>query len=143
MHTSTLSDRLGGPAVLGRDLLSDFDWVEALENGLPPAVVDASIERGLLSRAESDILVIPRRTLQHRKERNQRLSPEESDKLFRIARISAQAERAFSNPEKAARWMRKPSRPLHGAIPLDLLKTSAGTELVQEELVRIEHGINL
>jgi putative toxin-antitoxin system antitoxin component (TIGR02293 family) len=143
MDIATLSDRLGGTEVLGRDLRSDLDWIEALESGFPSGAIDAAIERGLLSRAESEELVIPRRTLQHRRAKDQMLSLEESDRLLRIARVTEQAEKVFADQHKAKRWLRKPSRPLNGAVPLELLRTSAGTDMVQEELVRIEHGIYL
>jgi putative toxin-antitoxin system antitoxin component (TIGR02293 family) len=143
MNATAVSEHLGGARILGRDILSDLDWIEVLENGFPHEAIDAAIEQGLLSREESEALVIPRRTLSHRRQKHQRLSLEESDRLLRIARVSAQADEVFGNPEKARRWLRKPNRPLQGAVPLELLKTSAGAELVQEELVRIEHGIYL
>jgi putative toxin-antitoxin system antitoxin component (TIGR02293 family) len=141
METPTISERLGGTKVLGRDIFSDFDWIEAIENGFPHAAVDAAIDAGLLTREESEELVIPRRTLHHRKQKKQRLTLEESDRLLRIARVSVQAEEVFANAEKAYRWLRKPSRPLKGAVPLDLLKTGTGATLVEDELGRIAHGI--
>ncbi|HET9983433.1 MAG TPA: antitoxin Xre/MbcA/ParS toxin-binding domain-containing protein [Longimicrobiales bacterium] len=143
MNAMDVSERLGGARILGHEIFSELDWIEVLEHGLPHESVDAAIEHGLLSREESEALVIPRRTLTHRRQKHQRLSLEESDRLLRIARVSARAEEAFGDAGKAHRWLRKPSRPLRGAVPLELLKTSAGAELVQEELVRIEHGIYL
>jgi putative toxin-antitoxin system antitoxin component (TIGR02293 family) len=143
MNATAVSERLGGSRVLEREIFSDLDWIEILENGFPHQVLDAAIEQGLHSREESEVLVIPRRTLSHRRQKRQRLSLEESDRLLRIARVNAQAEEVFGNPEKARRWLRKPNRPLKDAVPLELLKTSTGAGLVQEELVRIEHGIYL
>lgn len=143
MNATDVGERLGGARVLGHEVLSELDWIEVLENGLPHESVDAAIEGGLLSREESEDLVIPRRTLTHRRQKRQRLSVEESDRLLRIARVSARAEEVFGDPGKARRWLRKPSRALRGALPLKLLKTSAGADLVQEELTRIEHGIYL
>jgi uncharacterized protein (DUF2384 family) len=58
-----------------------------------------------------------------------------------VARVSAEADEAFRNRDKAYRWLRKRNRVLDGAVPLELLKTSAGADLVREELVRIQHGI--
>jgi putative toxin-antitoxin system antitoxin component (TIGR02293 family) len=143
MNSMTIAERLGGADVLGRSIRSDLDWIEALNHGFPFQTLEAAVEHGLLSREESEALVIPRRTLSHRRAKHQRLSLEESDRLLRIARTSARAEDVFGNPEKARRWLRKPSRPLNGATPLELLRSATGTELVQEELVRIEHGIYL
>lgn len=141
MNTATVRERLGGASLLGHDLLSPLDWARFLEEGFPPEAIDAAIENGVLSREESERLVIPRRTLTHRRQRSQRLSLDESDRLLRIVRISAQAEEVFGNPDKAHRWLRKPNRVLEGAVPFELLRTGTGAEIVQEELVRIEHGI--
>lgn len=118
-----------------------WDWLAALDEGFPHETVDAAVEAGLLSREESEILVIPRRTLSHRRQKDQRLSRDESDRLLRIARVRAQADAVFRNPDKAARWLRKPSRVLRGAVPLKLLQTSTGEQMIREELIRIQHGI--
>ena len=60
--------------------------------------------------------------------------------MLRIARIAQEAERVFGSPEKSSRWLSTEHR-LLGATPLDLLATDAGTQDVEEELGRIEHGI--
>ncbi len=141
MTVMEIMGRLGGSQVLDREIRSDLELVEMLRDGLPTSVVDAVIRGGTLTPQEVETLVIPRRTLAHRKQKEQRLSPEESDRLARIARISALAEETFQNPEKAARWLRKPNRGLSGAVPLDLLTTGEGGRLVEQTLGRIAHGI--
>lgn len=141
MEIARVTDQLGGTRVLGAAFASDLEWIAALENGFPPEALDAAIDAGILSRREAEHIVIPRRTLAHRKQKGQRLTLEESDRLLRIARVSAQAEEAFGNRDKASRWLRKPNRILKNAVPLELLRTSTGTELVREELIRIQHGI--
>jgi putative toxin-antitoxin system antitoxin component (TIGR02293 family) len=57
------------------------------------------------------------------------------------ASIIALAERVFGDNAKAYRWLSKPSRMFDGAIPLDLLKSAAGAEDVENALHRIEHGM--
>lgn len=141
MEAMTVRERLGGYGIFGRETFSELDWIEALEKGFPHQTVDAAVGTALLSREEAETLVIPRRTLSHRRQKGQRLSLEESDRLLRIARVTVQAEEAFGSAEKAHRWLRKPNRPLRGAVPLELLKSGTGAEIVQEELIRIQHGI--
>jgi putative toxin-antitoxin system antitoxin component (TIGR02293 family) len=141
MNSSTISHRLGGARTLDATIESELDWLEALERGFSPAAVDVAIEGGLLSRDESDRIVIPRRTLQHRHQKGERLSQEESDRLLRVARTQSLADEVFDNPEKAHRWLRKPNRVLRGQVPLELLRTSAGADLVEEELMRIRYGM--
>jgi putative toxin-antitoxin system antitoxin component (TIGR02293 family) len=141
MIAETVEEQLGGTAVLGHEVQDDLDWVDAVEEGLPLGALEAAIAHEVITREESEALVIPRRTLSHRRQRGQPLSVEESDRLLRIARLDARAREVFGNTEKARRWLRKPNRPLRGAIPLELLKTGVGADLVLEELVRIAHGI--
>lgn len=141
MTAVEVTEKLGGSAVLEEEIESDLDLLEALREGLPAEAVDAAIRAGTLTAREAERLVIPRRTLAHRKQKNQRLTPEESDRLTRIARISAFAEETFANPEKAARWLRKPNRALAGAVPLELLRTGEGARIVEETLGQIAYGI--
>lgn len=141
MTTTALAETLGGAPVLGEAIRSPLDWIEALENGLPPGAVDAAIERGILTRAEADEFVIPRRTLSHRKQKGQRLTLEESDKLSRITRLTTRAVETFSSQENAVEWLREPNGALAGQTPLDLLRSGEGAVLVEQILGRIDHGV--
>ncbi|WP_181699371.1 type II RES/Xre toxin-antitoxin system antitoxin [Chthonobacter albigriseus] len=70
-----------------------------------------------------------------------RLSPEQSDRAVRLARIVALAERVFANREKAFLWLRLPSEQLDGRTPFAYLTTETGARFVEEMLMRIDHGI--
>ena len=141
MTSTTIAERLGGASVLRQEIGSELDLVEALQEGLPTAAVDALLESGGITRDEIYQLVIPRRTLALRRQRAQRLTPEESDRLTRVARILGDAEETFGDPEKARRWLRKANRGLGGQVPLELLATEAGARLVEQVLLRISHGV--
>jgi putative toxin-antitoxin system antitoxin component (TIGR02293 family) len=119
---------------------SDEDLASLVEQRLPPAAIK-SLVRGGLSDAEVFQLIIPRRTLAHRLARHQPLSQEESDKAVRVARIATMAERAFRDPEKAWRWLRKPKRRFAGKTPIEMLATEAGARLIEELIIQFEHGI--
>lgn len=119
---------------------SDEDLARLVEKRLPATAVQ-SLVRGGLSDAEAYQLIVPRRTLAHRIARRQPLSREESDKAVRVARISTMAERAFRDPGKAWRWLRKPKRRFEGKTPLEMLATEAGARLVEETIVQFEYGM--
>jgi len=75
--------------------------------------IDDLLAHGLLTADEFDRLVLPRRTLSHRRATGRAAHPDESDRLARIARVLAMAVESFGNAEKAARWLLRPSlRPL-------------------------------
>jgi putative toxin-antitoxin system antitoxin component (TIGR02293 family) len=105
-----------------------------------PSELDVLAKHGF-SNDEIYKIVAPRRTLARRKEKNERLSVVETDRVLRLKRIVKEAERVFSEPEKAHRWLRKPSRALGGAVPLELLETEEGARIVENEIGVIDHGM--
>ncbi len=142
MTTQALTEMLGGARVfVGRVIRSDLDLVEVVQEGFPTSAVDAMVDAGALSLQEVDEMVLPRDGLEARRRSNQPLTPEESDRLMRFARIAALANETFGEQEKAARWLRKPNRGLGGAVPLGLLSTGEGARIVEESLFQIAHGI--
>jgi putative toxin-antitoxin system antitoxin component (TIGR02293 family) len=64
-----------------------------------------------------------------------------SDRLYRLARVAAQAQDVFESADTATSWLKRPNRGLNGHAPVDLLDTDAGTEQVVELLDRIEFGV--
>lgn len=134
-------DWLGGPKVLHARVRSELDLVRIVRRGLPLDSISAMVKRGALDQKEVELYIIPRRTLAHRRKRQQPLSPEESDRLARAARLFALAVETFQNDDKAQRWMRRPNRALGGAVPMELLTTSSGARLVEDVLGRIAHGV--
>lgn len=117
-----------------------FGLVRLLREGLSVAAVQRLLESGRLTLAEIDRVVLPRKTLANRR-RIGRLTPEQSDRLMRVARVLALTEETFGNPEKAGLWLRRPSAVLAGERPLDLLDTDEGARAVETLLGRISHGI--
>ena len=85
-------------------------------------------------------LIAPRRTIDHRRQRHQFLTREESDRAVIFASTVAFAERIFGERAKAAHWLDKPNHNLGGEKPVDVLRTALGAREVEEELIRIEEG---
>lgn len=132
------------PASQRPDQLRDIVERELLNarasRGADIGILDELLLHGF-GREELFNLVVPRRTLTRRRQSGERLSPEESDRAVRLARITALAERIFANNETAHGWLREPSRTLDGATPLDLLHTETGAQLVEQTLHRIDFGM--
>jgi len=136
---------MGGDDVLepqfGHRIASELDWTDAVEVGLPTEALEAATRNSGLSWSEIEELVIPRRTFSHRKEKEQTLTPEESDRLVRLLRVMAKARETFQNVEKAEHWLRTSNRALGGRTPLETLQTEIGARLVENVLGRIAHGV--
>jgi putative toxin-antitoxin system antitoxin component (TIGR02293 family) len=125
----------------GRREWSGIELARRVSEGIPLSVLAEVVDAGVLTRDEVTRLIVPRRTLAHRKRRREHLSPEESDRLARVLDLHDTALRTFDDAEKASAWLRTPNRALSGEIPLDLVVTSTGARLVEDALLRIEHGI--
>jgi putative toxin-antitoxin system antitoxin component (TIGR02293 family) len=131
---SAVEDWLGTPA------RSEQGVVRLVEAGLPTAIVNRLMERGL-SKDEVFHIVVNPRTLKHRKSANQPLSREESERAVRAARILARAESVWGGQDAALRWLREPKRRFEGRSPLDMLSTETGGRLVEEMLIQIDEGM--
>jgi len=142
--TSELNDVvsvLGGPKALGRSVRSPEDLTSRVREGLPFSSLIAVTEQYGIPRAVlCAILHLSRRNLLRRKEQK-RLSADESDRLYRLARVLAHANRVFRDLEESAAWIQASNPSLGKQQPLALLDTDIGTQQVDDVLGRIEHGI--
>jgi len=132
---------LGGAKVLGRALRSPEDLATRVRGGLPYSSLTAVMEQyGIPREVLCAILHLSRRNLLRRREQS-RLSADESDRLYRLARVLAHANRVFGDLEESAEWIQAPNPSLGKQQPLALLDTDIGAEQVDDVLGRIEHGI--
>lgn len=117
------------------------DLRSAVLEGFPFSAFEAvRKEIDLPQNQLSTLLGIPARTIARRKEDKQ-LTPVESDRLYRLARVVAYAGEVLGGVEKVRTWLKSPNRGLGGEIPLELLATDIGARQVEEVLQRIEYGI--
>jgi putative toxin-antitoxin system antitoxin component (TIGR02293 family) len=137
-----LIDVLGGASVFrGRAVPTSTELRERIKKGLPYRSLESVRERLQLSVPEAvSVLHMPARTLARRRQ-TRRLDGDESDRLYRIARVAAHAFVVFGAEDKAAAWLRRPNRALNGERPIDLLDTDLGARQIDDILGRIEHGV--
>lgn len=124
-----------------REVRNTEDLKRWIREGLPFTSLEAVMEQFGLKREEvSWALDLPLRTLARRKQ-ERRLSPGESDRLFRVVRIAVQAAEVLGGRDEASRWLHTSNRALGGQTPLELLDTDLGSRQVEDVLGRIEHGV--
>jgi putative toxin-antitoxin system antitoxin component (TIGR02293 family) len=132
---------LGGPKVLRRRGTSLLQLHAAVEGGLHVAVIEELLKNLRASREELLVaLSMSLRTLS-RRQKTGVLSPEESDRALRLARVAAHAEEVLGGRDAAVSWLHRGNRALGGRKPLELVRTDAGAELVIDVLGRLEHGV--
>ena len=111
-----------------------------IEAGLPVSALSELVELTGLSWSAVYEIVLPARTLKHRRAKKQTLTRDESDKLARVARVFDHAMRTFGDLQKARLWMSRPKERFEGRLPVQMLTTDAGSLLVEEMLGQIEYG---
>jgi putative toxin-antitoxin system antitoxin component (TIGR02293 family) len=67
-----------------------------------------------------------------------RLTPEQSDVVFRTTSVMARAIDVLGDEKKAAHWLMTANRALGGEVPMTMLDTSAGTHEIEAILDRVE-----
>jgi len=142
METQAIADILGGRKVLGKVIRKPDDLAQLVRKGLPVGSVTSLAERlhvrnAVLSRK----LGIAQRTLTRRLSGASLLTPAESDRTARMARVYANAVELIGDEEKAIAWLNTANRALGGERPIDLLDTDLGSRTVEDILGRIAYGV--
>jgi putative toxin-antitoxin system antitoxin component (TIGR02293 family) len=119
---------------------TDQQMLKIVESQLPTSSIKRLLALGI-SRSEINDIVIPLRTLQHRRSRREKLTVGESDRIMRIARLLSQAESVYGSRERALNWLRRPHPRLNNRSPLEMSKTETGSRIVEELLVQIDEGM--
>src|SRR5208337_5633104 len=81
-----------------------FDWRE-IERGLPLSMLEEFSSYSGIAVKDLLEVVIPARTLKHRRQRQQPLSLDESDRLARVARIYELAVKVYGDREDGRKWL--------------------------------------
>ena len=111
----------GLPVVAARELMASFHI----------------IDRNAVLRAVG----ISERTLQRGKAAGKLLDANASDRAMRLASVAEQAIDVLGSQAAAERWLSTPAMGLDQRIPIDLLQSSEGTDLVRTLLTRMDHGV--
>jgi putative toxin-antitoxin system antitoxin component (TIGR02293 family) len=115
--------------------------VRQIEDGLPASAVRGLIDGKAVTLSDLVGIVATRRTLDRRLADDAPLTAEEGDRFARFAEVLALAVHVFGDRESAMAWLRAPKRRLDGAVPLHLMRTHTGTELVTNLLNQGRHGM--
>lgn len=126
------------PARLLTKLHLDLESVEA---GIPVDTMTTFLSASGVELKDIYDVVIPARTLKHRRSRREALSSDESDKLARLVRVFDQAVSVFGDAVRARAWLSAPKKRFDQRTPLQMLRTDLGGRMVEEMLGQIEYGM--
>ena len=135
MNTTQILNFLGGTN-------QNSNLLAIIKTGLSPRAVSALAERvGVTRSTILQKLDISESTLVRRTRARQKLTPLQSDRLVRVARVYAYATEVLGSEEKARQWMQHPIRALNFMPPFDLLDTEEGARQIETVLSHLEHGV--
>jgi len=127
--------------VLRRPVHTLSDLSEAVAEGLPKSTVRLVARRLFASAAEQRLMtyrIVPEATYKRRRDR---LSPAESERTERLARVIATAEYVWRSREDANRFLTTPHPGLKGQTPLHASLSELGARQTEELLAKIEYGL--
>lgn len=88
----------------------------------------------------ADILHVTTKTLRNYRQGKRKLSASLSEQTLKLLALQLKGHKVFGQAAAFRRWLEKPAYGLDEQLPLDLLETSGGIDLVMEELDRIAYG---
>jgi putative toxin-antitoxin system antitoxin component (TIGR02293 family) len=136
-----IADVLGGSPVLHRSVRSLADLNEVVERGVPKSAL-RSVARNVFDDPASQrrvmFRIVPEATYKRRRDR---LTPAESERTERVARVIATAMYVWDDRAAARRFLNTPHPELGGRTPLEVAYTELGARQVEELLGRILYGI--
>lgn len=131
---------LGGRATLGRSIRNLQQLRTLVESGLPVKSLDHVSRYVALNErdaAEIKYRIVPKTTLARRT----RLTLEESERLERLARITALAEDVWEDAELAHEFLHGAQPQLGGERPIDLARSDLGAREVEALLTKMEYSL--
>ncbi|MBV9774661.1 MAG: DUF2384 domain-containing protein [Gemmatimonadetes bacterium] len=131
---------LGGEGTLGKRIRTVNELRRAVETGLSVEALDSVVHyvsHDERSATELKYRIVPKTTLQRR----QRLTSEESQRLERLARMTAQAEQVWEDRALAHEFLTSPQPQLGDERPVDLARSDLGTREVEDLLAKLEYGL--
>jgi len=115
-------------------------WRE-IERGVPISLLEEFSAYSGFAMKDLLEVVIPARTLKHRRQRQEPLNLDESDRLARVARIYELAVKVYGDRVDARKWLGGQKQRFDGKTALSMLRSEAGEHAVQEFLIQIDEGM--
>jgi putative toxin-antitoxin system antitoxin component (TIGR02293 family) len=85
-------------------------------------------------------LDISNKTLMNYEKQSKYLKPASTELLLKIILLFEKGLKVFGERIQFTRWLEKPAFGLGGLVPLEMMRTSGGVDLIIDELARIEYG---
>lgn len=127
---------MGGERVIGRRVRAMDDLRRAVEDGLPVQTLDEVTAH--IGARDLKYRIVPKATLHRRKTK---LSPSESERVERLARVIALAEQVWEDEGLAREFLMSAQTRLGGMRPVDMARSELGARQVEDLLWEMEYSL--
>jgi putative toxin-antitoxin system antitoxin component (TIGR02293 family) len=128
------------PGIGSEEIPDSMKIIDIVRSGLPGGALGKVAEVYQMPKAEIySLLHISAKTGQ--RALAGKLDRDISDHLIQMIKVFSRANDIFKDPENAMRWLKSPCHALGNQIPVQLLDTGEGMQLVMNTLGRIEYGV--
>lgn len=142
MELASISKILGGQKVLHKRIQNSIDLVELGKIGVTKdALVHLARYLSLSMSKMAELLPITERTIQRYSLKDHFFNRVTSEQILKLAEVTARGVAVFDNKDKFLSWMNQPHAALANRTPMNLFSSRFGTEMILDELGRIEHGL--
>ncbi len=118
-----------------------YNIVLNARNGLSTkAFYDIVMLTGMKKEDLAEIFHTTMKTIMRYTQSNKKLDITTSEQALKIIALFKQGNDLFGNIQSFRNWLAKPQYGLGRQVPLQLLETSSGIDLISDELSRIEYG---
>jgi len=122
--------------------LDDQYWiVEEAAAGVPATAIFDLVELTQLTKAFfAGMLNLSIKTLDRYRVSGKDLNRSSGEMVLKIFSLFRKGEKLFGTTDEFKKWIEKPAYGLGYKVPIELMQTAAGIDLVMDELIRIEYG---
>lgn len=137
--------QLGEPLAIyhsyGTDTMSTIAIALKAVKGLSSqALSDLEYLSGLSKQAVARFLHVTSRSLNRYLEEDRVLDASKSETLLKLIALYKKGTEVFGTKEAFNSWLGAPAMGIGNHVPFDLMETSSGIDLINEELDRIAYG---
>lgn len=138
MELATVEKVLGGRKALHKGIQSRMDFINfrVTKNSLMHLATYLNLPLHQVAK----FLPVTLRTVQRYRSED-RFNKAVSEHIMVIAEVVAKGLEVFENRDNFIKWLNLPCKALGNRVPINLLDSKVGVDIVLEELERMEYGV--
>ncbi len=120
---------------------SKLELVEKARSGVRADTIKRLAELlNITQEKASEFFHFQLRTLRKYIKEGKLLDPDSSEKVLKMFSLYLYGSEVFEGSDNFVAWLHRPAYGMQNRVPVELLYSSDGIDLIYEEVARIEHG---